>query len=53
MEVAFGQYNQEGPVTIWKKVSPIGRGVGVAQVIIQIMTAMYYSERLLKIIDRL
>ncbi|XP_055338461.1 sodium- and chloride-dependent glycine transporter 2-like [Paramacrobiotus metropolitanus] len=42
MEVAFGQYHQEGPVTIWKRVSPIGKGIGIAQVVIQFMTAMYY-----------
>ncbi|GAV06178.1 hypothetical protein RvY_16205 [Ramazzottius varieornatus] len=42
MEMAFGQYHQEGPVTIWKKVSPIGRGIGIAQCIIQAMISMYY-----------
>ncbi|OQV23103.1 Sodium- and chloride-dependent glycine transporter 2 [Hypsibius exemplaris] len=42
MECAFGQYHQEGPVTIWKRVAPIGKGIGYAQLVIQAMTSMYY-----------
>ncbi|XP_055346051.1 sodium- and chloride-dependent glycine transporter 2-like [Paramacrobiotus metropolitanus] len=42
MEIAFGQYHQEGPVTIWKRVSPIAKGIGIGQVVIQLLTAMYY-----------
>ncbi|OQV19160.1 Sodium- and chloride-dependent glycine transporter 2 [Hypsibius exemplaris] len=42
MEIAFGQYHAEGPVKIWKRVVPIAKGIGIAQVLICLFIAIYY-----------
>ncbi|XP_071501234.1 sodium- and chloride-dependent glycine transporter 1-like [Diadema antillarum] len=42
MELAFGQYGGEGPITIWKA-CPLFAGIGWAMVIISGMVAIYYN----------
>lgn len=42
MELAFGQYANEGPITIWR-VSPAFEGIGYAMCFISAMVAIYYN----------
>lgn len=42
MELAFGQYANEGPVTIWR-ISPAFEGIGYAMCLISAVVAIYYN----------
>ena len=42
LELAFGQYASEGPVTIWK-VSPLFTGIGYAMFLMSGLVAVYYN----------
>ncbi|XP_002730444.2 sodium- and chloride-dependent glycine transporter 1-like [Saccoglossus kowalevskii] len=42
MEVAWGQFCSEGPITAWK-LCPLFRGAGYAMVIISFITTIYYN----------
>lgn len=42
MELAFGQYANEGPITIWR-ISPAFEGLGYSMCIISAMIAIYYN----------
>lgn len=42
LELAFGQYASEGPVTIWK-VSPLFAGIGYAMFLMSGLVAIYYN----------
>lgn len=42
LELAFGQYGGEGPITIWKA-CPLFAGIGWAMVMISGMVAIYYN----------
>lgn len=42
MELAFGQYANEGPITIWR-ISPAFEGIGYAMCLISAMVAIYYN----------
>ncbi|XP_030848361.1 LOW QUALITY PROTEIN: sodium-dependent dopamine transporter-like [Strongylocentrotus purpuratus] len=43
MELALGQYNQTGPITVWDKVSPLFKGVGFAMICIAFFVDFYYN----------
>lgn len=42
MELAFGQYANEGPVTIWR-ISPAFEGIGYSMCLISAIVAVYYN----------
>lgn len=42
MELAFGQYANEGPITIWR-ISPAFEGIGYTMCLISIIVAVYYN----------
>jgi solute carrier family 6 amino acid transporter-like protein 5/7/9/14 len=42
MELAFGQYANEGPITIWR-ISPAFEGIGYAMCLISAVVAIYYN----------
>lgn len=42
MELAFGQYANEGPVTIWR-ISPAFEGIGYSMCLISAIVAIYYN----------
>lgn len=42
MELAFGQYANEGPITIWR-ISPAFEGIGYTMCLISAMVAIYYN----------
>ncbi|KAK2715136.1 hypothetical protein QYM36_009952 [Artemia franciscana] len=42
MELAFGQYASEGPITIWK-ICPLFQGIGYAMFSISFLVAIYYN----------
>lgn len=42
MELAFGQYASEGPITIWK-ISPLFQGLGYAMFLMSAMVGVYYN----------
>lgn len=42
MELAFGQYANEGPITIWR-ISPAFEGIGYTMCLISAMVAVYYN----------
>lgn len=42
MELAFGQYANESPITIWR-ISPAFEGIGYSMCIISAMVAVYYN----------
>lgn len=42
MELAFGQYANEGPITIWR-ISPVFEGIGYAMCLISAIVAIYYN----------
>lgn len=42
MELAFGQYANESPITIWR-ISPAFEGIGYVMCLISIMVAIYYN----------
>ncbi|XP_023222444.1 sodium- and chloride-dependent glycine transporter 2-like isoform X1 [Centruroides sculpturatus] len=42
LEVALGQYSNSGPTTVWK-CFPLGKGIGVAMVMLSIIVAIYYN----------
>lgn len=42
MELGFGQYANEGPITIWR-ISPAFEGIGYAMCLISAMIAIYYN----------
>lgn len=42
MELAFGQYANEGPITIWR-ISPAFEGIGYAMCLISAAVAIYYN----------
>lgn len=42
MELAFGQYANEGPVTIWR-ISPAFEGIGYSMCLISAVVAIYYN----------
>lgn len=41
-ELSFGQYGQEGPITIWKAV-PLFQGIGIGMFMIAFFIALYYN----------
>lgn len=42
MELAFGQYANEGPITIWR-ISPLFEGIGYSMCLISGLVALYYN----------
>lgn len=42
MELAFGQYASEGPITIWK-ISPLFKGLGYAMFLMSGLVGVYYN----------
>lgn len=42
MELAFGQYANEGPITIWR-ISPAFEGIGYAMCLVSATIALYYN----------
>jgi len=42
IELAFGQYSGQGPITIWAA-SPIFQGIGWAMVLVSALVSMYYN----------
>lgn len=42
MELAFGQYASEGPITIWK-ISPLFQGLGYAMFLMSALVGIYYN----------
>lgn len=42
MELAFGQYANEGPITIWR-ISPAFEGIGYSMCLISTLIAIYYN----------
>ncbi|XP_076069628.1 sodium-dependent proline transporter-like isoform X2 [Oratosquilla oratoria] len=43
METAIGQYSQLGPLNVWR-CAPVMYGVGVAMVVLSLLTAIYYNQ---------
>ncbi|GAU98844.1 hypothetical protein RvY_09933 [Ramazzottius varieornatus] len=43
MEIAAGQYHAKSPVPIWKRIAPIAKGIGMAQIVISFCVAVYYA----------
>ncbi|KAG7167240.1 Sodium- and chloride-dependent glycine transporter 2-like 3 [Homarus americanus] len=43
METALGQYSQLGPLNVWR-CAPVMQGVGIAMVILSLITAIYYNQ---------
>ena len=43
MEIAIGQYHAKSPVPIWKRIAPIAKGIGMAQIVISSCVAIYYG----------
>ncbi|XP_071480072.1 sodium-dependent dopamine transporter-like [Diadema antillarum] len=43
MELALGQFNQTGPVTVWDKICPLFKGVGFAMICIAFFVDFYYN----------
>ncbi|XP_037776079.1 sodium-dependent proline transporter-like isoform X2 [Penaeus monodon] len=43
METALGQYSQLGPMNVWR-CAPVMQGVGIAMVILSLITAIYYNQ---------
>ena len=42
MELALGQFAQQGPVGVWK-LCPLGTGIGFAQITVSLIVAIYYN----------
>jgi len=42
MELAFGQYANEGPITIWR-ISPAFEGIGYAMCLVSVTIALYHN----------
>ncbi|XP_069956817.1 sodium-dependent dopamine transporter-like [Cherax quadricarinatus] len=42
MELVLGQYNRQGPITVWK-VCPLFRGVGYCAVLVAYFVSFYYN----------
>lgn len=42
MELSFGQYASEGPITIWK-ISPLFQGIGYAMFLMTTLVGIYYN----------
>lgn len=42
MELSFGQYASEGPITIWK-VAPLFQGIGYAMFLMSTLVGVYYN----------
>lgn len=42
MELSFGQYASEGPITIWK-ISPLFTGIGYAMFLMSALVGIYYN----------
>ncbi|XP_035215212.1 sodium- and chloride-dependent glycine transporter 1-like isoform X1 [Stegodyphus dumicola] len=42
LELAFGQYASEGPITIWK-ISPLFQGLGYAMFLMSTLVGVYYN----------
>ncbi|GIY22085.1 sodium- and chloride-dependent glycine transporter 1 [Caerostris darwini] len=42
MELSFGQYASEGPITIWK-ISPLFQGLGYAMFLMSTLVGIYYN----------
>uniref|UniRef100_T1J7F0 Transporter n=1 Tax=Strigamia maritima TaxID=126957 RepID=T1J7F0_STRMM len=42
LELAFGQYASEGPITIWK-ISPLFQGLGYAMFLVSALVGIYYN----------
>ncbi|KAL1115231.1 hypothetical protein AAG570_007262, partial [Ranatra chinensis] len=42
MELILGQYNRQGPITVWK-ICPIFKGVGMCAVIVAFFVSFYYN----------
>ncbi|XP_071848905.1 sodium-dependent dopamine transporter-like isoform X3 [Apostichopus japonicus] len=43
LELALGQYNQSGAITVWDKVCPIFKGIGYAMVLVAFFVDWYYN----------
>ncbi|NP_001161527.1 dopamine transporter-like protein [Saccoglossus kowalevskii] len=43
MELALGQYNRTGAITLWKKLCPLFKGIGWAVVMIAFYVDFYYN----------
>uniref|UniRef100_A0A668AW81 Transporter n=1 Tax=Myripristis murdjan TaxID=586833 RepID=A0A668AW81_9TELE len=41
LESAIGQYTQEGTITCWRKICPLGEGIGYAFIVIQLFARLY------------
>ncbi|XP_068605092.1 sodium- and chloride-dependent GABA transporter 3-like [Brachionichthys hirsutus] len=41
LETSVGQYTQEGFITCWRKLCPLGKGIGIGQLIISLWNSTY------------
>uniref|UniRef100_A0A668AZ42 Transporter n=1 Tax=Myripristis murdjan TaxID=586833 RepID=A0A668AZ42_9TELE len=41
LESAIGQYTQESTITCWRKICPLGEGIGYAIIVIQLFSRLY------------
>lgn len=44
MELAIGQYCSLGPYTLFKRMCPLGAGVGVGMCAVSLIVSIYYSK---------
>uniref|UniRef100_A0A1I8H4N8 Transporter n=1 Tax=Macrostomum lignano TaxID=282301 RepID=A0A1I8H4N8_9PLAT len=44
MELLLGQYNRQGCISVWNKVCPIMKGVGVASCVMNFYVALFYNS---------
>ncbi|XP_055329333.1 sodium- and chloride-dependent glycine transporter 2-like [Paramacrobiotus metropolitanus] len=42
MEIALGQHEATGPVKVWKRIVPLAKGIGAAQVVVCMCVAIFY-----------
>ncbi|XP_050537399.1 sodium-dependent noradrenaline transporter-like [Daktulosphaira vitifoliae] len=43
MELILGQYNRQGPVSVWTKICPLFKGVGFCAVLVAFYVSFYYN----------
>lgn len=43
MELILGQYNRQGPISVWKNVCPLFKGVGFCAVLVAFYVSFYYN----------
>ncbi|KAL5238239.1 hypothetical protein ACI65C_005649 [Semiaphis heraclei] len=43
MELILGQFNRQGPISVWKNVCPLFKGVGFCAVLVAFYVSFYYN----------